>query len=99
MPVLETFLFQIVLIGLLRRFGIKTIYTFFVSMLVFAALHFYFNGWISGILAGVIGGCYYAFSFLYWYRSSLWSACWVTMLAHILDNSILLTVAYNFSRL
>lgn len=62
MPVLETFLFQIILIGLLRRLGIKTIYTFFVSMLVFAVLHFYFNGWISGILAGIIGGYYYAFS-------------------------------------
>ncbi len=84
-PILETLFFQAVPIGILSwmdaSFGTQAV----VSAFLFAAAHFG-NSTMNGIVAGIPGGYYFAFSYAFWLPESFWTAFWVTALSHALHN-------------
>ncbi len=86
-PVIETLLFQTLLIGLARLFRRSFRSQVLVSAIPFALVHFP-EGVAVGVGAGVIGGLYLAYTYAHWARKSFWTAQWVTMISHALRNSL-----------
>lgn len=87
-PIVETLLLQAlpVMLARIARAGIALQIT--VSVIVFAAAHFP-AGIDSGVVAGILGGFYLAFTFVRWREESLASALTMTVASHAIHNTIL----------
>ncbi len=88
-PVVETLIFQGLVIFLLRLCRSSRALQIAISVALFAAAHFWSNGPANGIAAGLIGGFYFAFTYAHWAERSHWTALWITALSHALLNGIL----------
>ena len=90
-PLLETLIFQAfpVLVARLCRAG------FLAQVLagsVFFALGHFLEGFAVGIAAGVVGGFYFAFTYVHWCSRSFWTALWTTTISHAMHNLIALSI-------
>jgi hypothetical protein len=96
-PVVETILFQLFPIWVVRlgnaRFSIQVV----ASLIPFFLAHLS-EGIAAGISAGLVGGFYLAFTYAHWCEKSKLTAFWVTAVAHFIHNAIvlLLVFALNF---
>ena len=84
-PVGETIALQALIIVPLSALGADIGTQMVVSALLFALLH-WTQSPVNGIAAGVSGGVYFGFAFAFWHTQSIWTALWVTALAHALSN-------------
>lgn len=90
-PVYETLLLQALPIFIARKFKAPFAYQIVASMAVFATLHI-FEGILTAIAAGMVGGFYFAFTYAHWCQKSHWTAFWVTAVSHALSNAFALTL-------
>jgi hypothetical protein len=87
-PVLETLLFQVLLIGVARWCRLSFGWQVTWSTVVFSAVHF-LEGLGTGVCAGMVGGFYLAFTCAHWWDRSGWTAFWTTALSHSLRNGLI----------
>jgi hypothetical protein len=80
-PLLETLIFQALPIGVLRAKRRTTQWQFSVSVTLFGAPHFLI-GVPTGLSAGLIGGSYFAFTYLKFREASFLKAVCVTTALH-----------------
>jgi len=84
-PIFETVLLQVLPVFIARLLGLRFFGQILFSVTPFALLHFT-RSVGAGIGAGIVGGFYSAFTYVYWRKKSLWTAYWVTALSHCLYN-------------
>ena len=58
-----------------------------VSLAVFFVAHVP-SGLSTALAAGLVGGFYFAFTYVFWRRAAWWTAFWVTAASHFLHNAI-----------
>ncbi len=90
-PVFETLLLQSAPIGIARLCGAKSGVQALSSIVPFFLGHLT-EGVGTGLVAGLVGGFYYAVTYIRWRRVSWWSAFWVTAVSHGIHNLLLLSV-------
>lgn len=83
-PILETVLNQVLVILLLRHFGVVMDAQITVSAIGFVLAHIPLS--VMRGFNSIPAGFYYGFTCAHWMRTSLWKAFWVTAAAHALDN-------------
>jgi hypothetical protein len=86
-PFIETILLQVLPIMVARHFGASYWVQILASVVLFAASNFLF-GIEVGILTGVIGGFYLAFTYLHWQQESFNTALLMTFGAHAAHNLV-----------
>lgn len=92
-PVIETIIFQFALIEILRGMVGPRI-QIIMSAAAFAAAHF-LGGAIKGASAGVVGGVYFGFTYVFWRKKSFEKAFIMTIITHIISNFLgALSVSY-----
>ncbi len=84
-PIVETLLFQALIIGALKWMGMGLGTQVAASAFLFALIHFG-ESIAVGVAAGIPGGLYYGFTFAFWLQDSFWTAFWVTAVSHFLHN-------------
>jgi hypothetical protein len=87
-PLIETFLFQLVPINFLQRRKAGFWTQVCVSTALFAIAHFQMNGIVSGVSAGLVGGFGLAIVYARFVRRKISVAFWMTMLSHSIRNGI-----------
>jgi hypothetical protein len=87
-PVIETLLFQFLVIEIAARLGAGFMLQIALSMVPFAVAHFFVNGPVNGVAAGVVGGFYLAFTYATWRPRSRRIAFGATAGMHALINSL-----------
>jgi hypothetical protein len=92
-PIAETFLLQTATIETCRALRGRRPLQFAVGSVPFAALHF-IGGVASGIAAGVVGGAFFAHTYLECRQRSWWTATWVTAVTHGIHNLIVLPIIF-----
>jgi membrane protease YdiL (CAAX protease family) len=92
-PVIETIIFQFAPIEFLRGMvGPRT--QIIMSAAAFAAAHF-LGGPIKGVAAGVVGGLYFGFTYVFWRKKSFEKAFILTIISHSISNFVsALGIAY-----
>ncbi|AHF94928.1 hypothetical protein OPIT5_29975 [Opitutaceae bacterium TAV5] len=88
MPVTETFEYQLLLIELGRLLKLPVGAQHILSMAVFAIMHYAGGGLAHGLCAGLVGGFYLAWTYLYFRQRSFWLALGMTIALHSLHNFI-----------
>ncbi len=84
-PVVETLLFQALVIGAFKWMGLGLGTQVAVSAFLFAWDHFA-DSIEAGVGVGIHGGMYWGFAFAFWLQDSFWTAFWVTAVSHFLHN-------------
>lgn len=84
-PIVETLLFQALIIGALKWMGLGLGTQVVASAFLFALIHFG-ESIAVGVVAGIPGGLYLGFAFAFWLQDSFWTAFWVTAVSHFLNN-------------
>jgi len=84
-PWFETLLLQSLPIGIARLCGAGSGVQALSSIVPFFLLHA-IEGVTAGLAAGMIGGLYFAFTYIRWRRVGWWSAFWVTTVSHGIRN-------------
>lgn len=92
-PVIETILLQALPIELVRRFRGPRWLQYCAGAVPFALLHFT-AGVAVGIAAGVVGGIFFAHSYLEGRKDSWQTAAVVTCVVHALHNLIVLPIMF-----
>ena len=91
-PIFETLVLQAFPVWIARlckaRFSIQVLS----SVIPFAILHA-MEGIQTGIAAGLIGGFYFAFTYVHWREKRRWTAFWVTAISHAIYNAIIISLA------
>ena len=87
-PIVETLLFQALIIGALKWMGMGLGTQVAASAFLFALAHFG-ESIAVGVAAGIPGGLYYGFTFAFWLQDSFWTAFWVTAVSHFLHNLLI----------
>jgi hypothetical protein len=80
-PLLETLIFQALPIGVFRAIRRPALWQFLASVTLFGAVHFLI-GVPTGLSAGLIGGSYFAFTYLKFREASFVKAVCVTAALH-----------------
>ena len=88
-PLLETLLFQTFIVALCRKWKLSFRWSMLVTGIPFALVHFLVSVGV-GLGAGLVGGFYFAFTYLHWRDRSLRSAYWITTASHAIHNLVLL---------
>jgi len=86
-PPVETLLLQALPVFVARKLKASFRVQVIVSLVVFTACHIP-EGFITTISAGMVGGSYFAFTYVHWRQKSRWTAFWVTALSHTMHNGI-----------
>ena len=86
-PIVETLLFQALPVAVMRLFKAGFRWQVFAATVLFAAAHFT-EGVAVGVGAGLIGGFYFAFTYVHWRERSRWTALWTTTVCHGIHNAI-----------
>ena len=86
-PLFETLVFQCLPLELGRALRMRPWAQFFVSIVPFAIGH-WFAGIPTVVAAGVVGGFFFAFTYVRWKRESLFVAVAMTFLLHAAFNSV-----------
>ena len=92
-PVLETLLFQALPVWIARLCKIGSSGQVIVSVVPFTIGHA-IEGIQTGIAAGLLGGFYFAFTYVHWRERSRWQAFWVTAVSHAIHNAILIFLGF-----
>jgi hypothetical protein len=92
-PVLETLILQAFPVWLARQFKAGFSLQIIVSVIPFAVLHAV-EGIQTAIAAGLVGGFYFAFTYVHWRERSRWQAYWITAASHSIHNAIVFTLAF-----
>ena len=87
-PVIETLLFQFLVIEIAALLGAGFMLQIALSVAPFAAGHFFLNGPVNGVAAGTVGGFYLAFTYATWRPRSRMVAFGATAGVHALINSV-----------
>ena len=90
-PLIETFLFQALPVFIAKLFRARVRTQMLASIIPFFIAHL-FEGLAVGISAGLVGGFYFAFTYIHWRSKSLWTALWVTAVSHFLRNLFGITI-------
>jgi hypothetical protein len=92
-PVFETLLFQALPVWIARKckatFSIQVV----AALLLFFAAHA-IEGFGTAIAAGLVGGFYFAFTYVHWREQKRWTAFWTTALSHAIHNGIVIPLAF-----
>jgi hypothetical protein len=88
-PPVETVIFQALPIAIARRLKAGFAGELAAATALFAAAHFY-ESFAVGVVAGLVGGFYLAFSYAHWIRQSAWTAFWVTTVHHAIRNFVII---------
>jgi len=96
-PFIETVLLQVLPIMVARHFGAAYWIQILASVVLFAASYFLF-GIETGILTGLIGGFYLAFTYAHWQQESFNSALLMTFGAHATHNLVICMIAMAVGR-
>jgi hypothetical protein len=98
-PLVETVLFQALPVGVMRLLRTRFGWQVLVATALFAAAHFR-EGVSVGLGAGLVGGFYFAFTYVHWRERSRWTALWTTAVCHGIHNgiAIILLLPYWLSR-
>jgi hypothetical protein len=86
-PPLETLLLQALPVFVARKLKASFRVQVIVSTVIFTACHIP-EGFITTISAGLVGGFYFAFTYVHWRQKTRWTAFWVTALSHTIHNGI-----------
>ncbi len=92
-PMIETSLFQAIPIAIARSRNLGFSSQVLWSTVTFTVVHFTFAGAGTGLVAGLVGGFYLAFTYAHWRNRSWWTAMWTTALSHAMANGIILGAA------
>jgi hypothetical protein len=84
-PIIETLLLQTLPVNIGQLIGLRFAGQILISIIPFAWLHFS-RSIGAGIGAGIIGGFYSAFTYVFWKTKSQQTAFWVTAFSHCLYN-------------
>jgi len=87
-PIIETVLLQVLPVMVARHFGAGHRIQILAATVLFAASKFPF-GIETGILTGLVGGFYLAFTYVHWERESFNSALLMTFGAHATHNLVI----------
>lgn len=87
-PVGETLVYQLIPIELTRWLKWPTTCQLLAPLLLFATAHFVFGGFSHGILSGILGGYYLAFTYLLYRERSVTWAVSMTLAFHSLHNAL-----------
>ena len=91
-PIIETLVFQAFPVWIARickaRFSVQIL----ASAIPFAIDHALI-GIQSGIAAGLVGGFYFAFTYVHWRKKGRWTPFWVTAVSHAIFNGTLILFA------
>jgi hypothetical protein len=90
-PIIETFLFQALFCGLARRLRLRSWWQVAVTMLPFAAAHFFY-GLCTGLQAGVVLGYFLSYVYVTQRRTSFIRAISWTSLFHMLNNGVIILI-------
>ena len=97
-PILETLLLQALPVWIARRRNARFSTQMICSIVPWTILHA-LEGIQTGIAAGLIGGFYFAFTYVHWREKSRWTAYWVTALSHFIHNALVLGLALALGQL
>ena len=97
-PVLETLIFQSLPVWVARLFKASFQVQVVASVVPFVLVHVT-QGLGTGIAAGLVGGFYFAFTYVHWREQRRWTAFWVTAVSHAIHNAILIPLAFAFGDL
>jgi uncharacterized membrane protein YeaQ/YmgE (transglycosylase-associated protein family) len=86
-PPVETLLLQALPVFVARKLKASFRVQVIVSTVIFMACHIP-EGFITTISAGLVGGFYFAFTYVHWRQKSRWTGFWVTSLSHTIHNGI-----------
>jgi hypothetical protein len=92
-PIFETITLQLAPIEIARALRLSHVVQFLLGVIPFAALHFPM-GIKVGIAAGMVSGIFLSHAYLEGRTSSLWTACWITMVFHAIHNLICVAGLY-----
>jgi hypothetical protein len=91
-PIVETFFFQAIPIGIARQFRTRLRTQILVSIVPFMLGHLV-EGVGTGIAAGLIGGFYLAFTYATWVeKTTVGKAMLITVFCHALGNAIIVPI-------
>ena len=97
-PVLETLILQSFPVWIARlckaRFSVQVVS----SVVPFTLVHA-IEGVGTAIAAGLIGGFYFAFTYVHWRERSRWTALWTTAVSHSIRNAIVISLAFALGEL
>jgi hypothetical protein len=97
-PLLETLIFQAFPIWIARLCKARLSIQVVVSVVPFFLAHA-IEGIGAGIAAGLIGGFYFAFTYVHWREYRRWTAFWITAVSHAIHNGILIPLALAFGEI
>jgi hypothetical protein len=97
-PLLETLLFQAFPVWIARLCKARLSIQIVASVVPFFLVHA-IEGIGTGIAAGLIGGFYFAFTYVHWRVRGRWAAFWVTAVSHSIHNGILIALAFAFGEI
>ncbi len=86
-PPVETLLCQALPVFVARKLKASFRVQVIVSTVIFTVCHIP-EGFITTISAGLVGGFYFAFTYVHWRQKSRWTGFWVTALSHAIHNGI-----------
>jgi len=92
-PVLETLLLQALPVWIARLCKSGSSGQVIVSVVPFTISHA-IEGIGTGIAAGLLGGFYFAFTYVHWRERSRWQAFWVTAVSHAIYNAIAISLMF-----
>lgn len=93
-PIIETLLFQMITIELLRYLSAGRCTQLMISCFLFALIHTRV-GLSSFICAGVIGGLYFSATYIFWRdRLSCRRAFWLTSYVHMISNGVVIAISF-----
>lgn len=99
-PIIETIQTQAIPVAIMRFFKAGTKLQIIFSFFVFSILHLWFNGVGSFLLGGVIGGFYFAFTYVFWReKSGRIMALITTAFCHGVNNAIALSMLWLLLKL
>ncbi|MHC4121893.1 MAG: CPBP family intramembrane glutamic endopeptidase [Planctomycetota bacterium] len=86
-PPVETLLLQALPVFVARKLKASFRVQVIVSTVIFTVCHIP-QGFITTISAGLVGGFYFAFTYVHWRQKSRWTSFWITALSHTIHNGI-----------
>jgi hypothetical protein len=97
-PVFETLLLQALPVWVARKCKARFSIQVAASVVFFFAPHA-IEGIGTAIVAGLLGGFYFAFTYAHWREFNRWTAFWVTAVSHTIHNGIIIPLAFAFGEI
>lgn len=95
-PLFETLIFQALPVWIARLYKAGFAVQLLSSIVPFFLAHVT-EGLGTGLCAGLVGGFYFAFTYVHWRKISLWTAIWTTAVSHAIHNGLVILPYVAFS--